>query len=1052
MPASGSPTNSPISSPLVTRHPSLPRDARGGFALLITITLLAFLVVLLVGLAAYTRIETAVASNTQRQTQARQNALLGLDVALGQLQKYAGQDQRVTATAESFGGVTGTKHFTGVWDTTQPAGTTPMTWLVSGNELQPGGQPAPLAIAPDASFTTANSAELVGKNSSGTALDVRARLLPVTTVGLPGSTTATAATIGRYAWWVGDQGVKAPVALADPTTTAANFAYDPYTSAELRSRIRQQVSLGAGAADATGAAVFEPRNTTGTAASPSNATMAANVATTNQLAFFKTATATVGLATLQQNFHNWSANNFNVLANTKLGGLRQDLSLKPDLLGSAFVKWADYTDTTYMEDTTAPATPTPSPAYSTTVPLRRRYFMQPAVSDGGAIHSVAPVLSYALVSFNIRTQGSSTAVKPIEARARWMFTLWNPFTAALVPENLRIEITGLPTVRVDDETNGTNPASISLQSVFGSPLNISLPWDSTTSTAADRQSWLPGRVYSWTALQDTNNTGSAPAGGYLSKFYSHNLNADAGQGVQQPASPVLVNGNDTCHIDGNAATLQLKLYAVRSGGDVLLGTFTSPRFNSFSGASPQALSAGTYQFSYVFRLAESLDGAAWLTTPGIDPHSGTLGSAAFVAVPNGPSPELYPNYTTINDPDRLLDRAPNELTYDSDTPVFELPRMPLLSLGALQHLGIAGQRPFAVANSWGMGAQLNGLNVNELFDGYYLSGLVPSVTPVVIGGVPLLPNPTLKVLPRNSATWVNVALADLQGAPNAQSSKFLLQGGAFNLNSVSMAAWAAVLRSVRFAAPQAFGYLNASFGSGTGSDTSKLTVQSNDAQFFRFSQSAQETYEADPGYAASTVDPATGPANPTSLANTHLYRQGMKTLTTTQVTALATRISDAIKTHQASSGPFRSLEEFLNPVSAGSPSLIEQAIIDADAAGAQINVDATGSPIEFSSQFLTQADIMTALAPVLFPRSDTFVIRSYGEALNPTTSTASVPVIEGRAWCEAVVQRVPDYFDPTAATGDAAEVAPAALVNPINTTLGRRFKIVSFRWLTRSDI
>ena len=98
LPASGSPTNSPISSPLVTRHPSLPRDARGGFALLITITLLAFLVVLLVGLAAYTRIETAVASNTQRQTQARQNALLGLDVALGQLQKYAGQDPPASAT------------------------------------------------------------------------------------------------------------------------------------------------------------------------------------------------------------------------------------------------------------------------------------------------------------------------------------------------------------------------------------------------------------------------------------------------------------------------------------------------------------------------------------------------------------------------------------------------------------------------------------------------------------------------------------------------------------------------------------------------------------------------------------------------------------------------------------------------------------------------------------------------------------------------------------------------------------------------------------------
>jgi hypothetical protein len=98
--------------------------------------------------------------------------------------------------------------------------------------------------------------------------------------------------------------------------------------------------------------------------------------------------------------------------------------------------------------------------------------------------------------------------------------------------------------------------------------------------------------------------------------------------------------------------------------------------------------------------------------------------------------------------------------------------------------------------------------------------------------------------------------------------------------------------------------------------------------------------------------------------------------------------------------------------------------------------------LAFSSQFLTQGDIMTALAPVLFARSDTFVIRAYGEAVNPATSAT-----EGRAWCEATVQRVPDYFDGS----QPAETAPADL-NLLNQRNGRRFKIVSFRWLTRSDI
>ena len=131
-------------------------------------------------------------------------------------------------------------------------------------------------------------------------------------------------------------------------------------------------------------------------------------------------------------------------------------------------------------------------------------------------------------------------------------------------------------------------------------------------------------------------------------------------------------------------------------------------------------------------------------------------------------------------------------------------------------------------------------------------------------------------------------------------------------------------------------------------------------------------------------------------------------------------------------------------VAGGAQSLMERAIADTD-----INAPVA----QFSSQFLTQADVMTALAPVLFPRSDTFVIRSYGEAVNPATSAT-----EGRAWCEAIVQRVPDYLvgpgvDATgAAIGDAAEVAPASLVSEINKIHGRRFKVVSFRWLTRSDI
>jgi hypothetical protein len=96
-----------------------------------------------------------------------------------------------------------------------------------------------------------------------------------------------------------------------------------------------------------------------------------------------------------------------------------------------------------------------------------------------------------------------------------------------------------------------------------------------------------------------------------------------------------------------------------------------------------------------------------------------------------------------------------------------------------------------------------------------------------------------------------------------------------------------------------------------------------------------------------------------------------------------------------------------------------------------------------NSQWLTQADILTALAPVLTPRSDTFLVRTYGEAVNPATNAT-----EGRAWCEAVVQRVPEYLD----AADAPEVLPADLTSAVNRAGGRKYKVISFRWLTRADI
>jgi hypothetical protein len=96
--------------------------------------------------------------------------------------------------------------------------------------------------------------------------------------------------------------------------------------------------------------------------------------------------------------------------------------------------------------------------------------------------------------------------------------------------------------------------------------------------------------------------------------------------------------------------------------------------------------------------------------------------------------------------------------------------------------------------------------------------------------------------------------------------------------------------------------------------------------------------------------------------------------------------------------------------------------------------------------WIRQADILTPLAPILSARDDTFTIRAYGDArdrANPSKILAS-------AWCEVVVTRQAAYVDPA----DPGEITPhsPAMKSAANKRHGRRYEIVSFRWLDDSEI
>ena len=89
--------------------------------------------------------------------------------------------------------------------------------------------------------------------------------------------------------------------------------------------------------------------------------------------------------------------------------------------------------------------------------------------------------------------------------------------------------------------------------------------------------------------------------------------------------------------------------------------------------------------------------------------------------------------------------------------------------------------------------------------------------------------------------------------------------------------------------------------------------------------------------------------------------------------------------------------------------------------------------------WLTQADLLQSLGPVLAARSDSFVIRAYGDATDPTGRILS------RAWCEAVVQRTPEPLE-----ADETGINPAQVAG--RPDFGRKFVVTRFRWLQPEEI
>jgi hypothetical protein len=282
--------------------------SRKGFALVIALSLMAFILVLLLSITTLVRVETTAADISLAQLEARQNALMSGYLAIGELQRTAGPDQRITARADIFNSSALSKqHYTGVWTSEAPNAGAQVAWLASDWEpTNPAyaTQPAPASGAADAVLLVGDSSVDATNNPDDA---VRLSMANTLIEGASGTT-------GRYAWWVADENNKASVRpLSDPTTSGPN---------ETRYRAVRALA-DKGAAELAVLTAFS-----GDTVDPLDSLKVRDIADLELSGY--------NVAGLREHFHDYTVNSFGVLSNTRDGGLKQDLSLAFEMSDSDF--------------------------------------------------------------------------------------------------------------------------------------------------------------------------------------------------------------------------------------------------------------------------------------------------------------------------------------------------------------------------------------------------------------------------------------------------------------------------------------------------------------------------------------------------------------------------------------------------------------------------------------------------------------------------------------------------------------------------------------------
>ncbi len=1120
---------------------------RNGFALVVSLMLMTLLVILGLSMLTLSSKSLSVSDRQKDLAIAQSNARLALSMAVAQLQRHTGPDQRITATADQIGGrqdpdrssaAEDRQYWTGVYKSWQSGVKNRpepefCSWLVSGEADLVEDKGAAEGNAGDGV-----PVELVGRGTLGDTDEGIVRVPPLNVVTPEGGNA-------RIAWWTGDQGTKAAIATPPGPESEELASVRAATQAAPRNAV-EYAKNGKDAPFSTLAAT-DPR--------------IQRVTDWNQAAFLAT-----DKDSPRSLFHDLAPFSSGLITNVRTGGFRKDLSMYLERTSSSVPKnplyrvggesgineaelWLHYNMYKELKSRgrysfTTGGSMSPSAPY-----LQVEGNQSAMLNDPENFYKQPAFVSYQTVlSFHSRTVNSGGSSKQrLCLVVDPIVTYWNPLDVPVVlsPAYNSIKFWQLPydlSLRLPGKA-----ASVSLMRALGGG-----EFHYLTLIAGAQQPIVlkPGEVMIVSQGPNTPIAQDNPELNYIQGRAGWNFGGGISIDLKDSAGNFVEgNSNDTFTYDlkPNSAisdgTRHWSLNhhetyykedrtgrgeSVGIGGVFIDYIYGQP--HSESNPKPANLRLRASKFPAFFGKIKSSDTRPMkfsqlsgrkepfmIYSYNVKTEKGSDRGGRFLSRFNPKAMlvdfydlsekelDLLPFEVQIQPLDswknRNLEVSPRGNGYfgggmnaefgTSFISTHSVPREPLYSLAAFQHAfanGFSSNNPqagYAIINarfpvlphvSHPIGnslapsmipsdrteAMMSGPRVladhsylaNEaLWDDWFLSGIAPQsvatfnprraqrqVAEEFLNGTASLP--VSRYLPDLGGEDPDEVLSELfrgntpSDAATLLAASLIRVDGLFNVNSTSVEAWKALLGSLK--------------------DRPIVVRDANGAE-------KVTTDHGDGVPVAGLLGPEDLIAKGKGSVDVKEPEQwtGRRTLTEEDIESLARGIVREVRKR----GPFLSLADFVNRRVGGDEELARSGAVQAALDSRDVTVnDAYNAqdrsvPASVGSRFafpeaeagaaaygipgiVKQADILTPIAPVLSVRSDSFVVRAYGESVGKNGE------ILARAWCEAIVERDKNFVD----SSEEADTQIASLKSEANRHFGRRYRVSSFRWLHQDEV